>query len=206
MVFFRWLGRISAGGVVKLAEFWTEHTWHLLPNYQMGLHQKWPFKMMFLLNLPCPLGHWAIGWMPGDHARSSEPPGACALLRASLQGGEVTFQGVGETATWAIWLYMISWYHMNHMAVPWKSPTLIGELHHTNIYNHIIVGIVCKVSSKTNYLADCFEIFVLLWWVAPKICRDIVYHMVMGCSHQISHDLSSIVQRKDDRSTQYLTH
>ena len=45
-----------------------------------------------------PLGHWAIGWMPGDHARSSEPPGACALLRASLQGGEVTFQGVGETA------------------------------------------------------------------------------------------------------------
>lgn len=50
---------------------------------------------------------------------------------------------------------------MNHMAVPWKSPTLIGELHHTNIYNHIIVGIVGKVSSETNYLADCFEIFVL---------------------------------------------
>ena len=152
------------------------NTWHDIcyQTIRLGLHQKWPFKMMFLLNLPCvgnseyftwhrgsaktnpichvhwaigPLGHWAIGWMPGDHARSSEPPGACALLRASLQGGEVTHVG-----------HMIIWYHM---AVPWKSPTLIGEWHHTNIYNHIIVVIVCKVSSETNYLVYCFEIFVL---------------------------------------------
>lgn len=108
VVFFRRLGRISAGVVVKCQYLfgwvldWTHMTfatklsdWAYIKD---GLSRWCFFSICHVHWAIGPLGHWAIGWMPGDHARSSEPPGACALLRASLQGGEVTFQGVGETA------------------------------------------------------------------------------------------------------------